>query len=77
MTPRLKNINTNYVFECIQKFYRMTLHKDLTISRSFFISRKRLNINMYDFGKLIYLDLNKAGSKFVLSFLNECLCFWI
>ena len=30
---------------------------------------------MYDFGKLIYLDLNKAGSKFVLSFLNECLCF--
>ena len=30
---------------------------------------------MYDFGKLIYLDLNKTGSKFVLSFLNECLRF--
>tara|TARA_E500000178_G_scaffold351891_1_gene414039 strand:+ start:4166 stop:4867 length:702 start_codon:yes stop_codon:yes gene_type:complete len=30
---------------------------------------------MYDFGKLMYLDLNKTGSKFVLSFLNGCLKF--
>ena len=28
---------------------------------------------MYNYGKLVYLDLNKTGSKFVLSFLNECL----
>ena len=31
---------------------------------------------MYDYGKLVYLDLNKtAGSKFILSFFHECLKF--
>ena len=30
---------------------------------------------MYDYGKLVYLDLNKTGSKFILSFFRECLKF--
>ena len=30
---------------------------------------------MYDYGKLVYLDLNKTGSKFILSFFNACLKF--
>ena len=30
---------------------------------------------MYNFGKLTYLDLNKTGSKFILSFLTMCLKF--
>lgn len=30
---------------------------------------------MYDYGKLVYLDLNKTGSKFILSFFHECLKF--